>query len=129
MLASSYLLNSFWYLGYALEAWTKFWLFFYFISIHCYSIISSFWKLFWGCFTQCVNYLGGVFIRVYARLLQLQLSLCDPMCCSLPSISIHGILQARILEWVAMPFQGIFPTQGSILCLLVSCFSRLGLYC
>ena len=24
-----------------------------------------------------------------------------------------GILQARILEWVAMPFQGIFPTRGS----------------
>ena len=27
---------------------------------------------------------------------------------------VHGILQARILEWVAIPFlQGIFPTQGS----------------
>ena len=28
----------------------------------------------------------------------------DPMDCSLPGISVHGILQARILEWVAMPF-------------------------
>ena len=28
--------------------------------------------------------------------------------------TVHGILQARILEWVAFPFlQGIFPTQGS----------------
>ena len=27
----------------------------------------------------------------------------DPMDCSLPSSSVHGILQARILEWVAMP--------------------------
>jgi len=27
---------------------------------------------------------------------------------------VHGILQARILEWVAFPFfRGIFPTQGS----------------
>ena len=35
---------------------------------------------------------------------QLCLTLCNPMVCSLPGSSIHGILQARILEWVAMPF-------------------------
>ena len=29
---------------------------------------------------------------------------CDPINCSLPGSSIHGILQARILEWVAIPF-------------------------
>ena len=29
--------------------------------------------------------------------------LCNPMDCSLPGSSVHGILQARILEWVAMP--------------------------
>ena len=29
--------------------------------------------------------------------------LCDLMDCSLPGFSIHGILQARILEWVAIP--------------------------
>ena len=28
---------------------------------------------------------------------------CDPMDCSLPGSSVYGILQARILEWVAMP--------------------------
>ena len=28
---------------------------------------------------------------------------CDPIDCSLPSSSVHGILQARILEWIAMP--------------------------
>ena len=27
--------------------------------------------------------------------------------------TVHGILQARILEWVAFPFSRIFPTQGS----------------
>ena len=32
------------------------------------------------------------------------LTLWDPMDCSLPSSSVHGILQARILEWVAVPF-------------------------
>ena len=31
-------------------------------------------------------------------------TLCDPMDCSLPGCSVPGILQARILEWVAMPF-------------------------
>ena len=30
--------------------------------------------------------------------------LCDPMDCSLPGSSIHGILQARVLEWVAISF-------------------------
>ena len=34
--------------------------------------------------------------------------------CSLPGSSVHGILQVRILEWVAIPFsREIFPTQGS----------------
>ena len=32
------------------------------------------------------------------------LTLCDPMDCSLPGSSVHGILQARILEWVAISF-------------------------
>ena len=35
-------------------------------------------------------------------------TLCDPMTCSLSGSSVHGILQAGILEWVAIPFpQGI----------------------
>ena len=32
------------------------------------------------------------------------LTLCDPKDCSLPVSSVHRILQARILEWVAIPF-------------------------
>ena len=31
-------------------------------------------------------------------------TLCDPMDCSLPDSAVHGILQARILEWVAITF-------------------------
>ena len=31
-------------------------------------------------------------------------SLCDPIDCSPPSSSVHGILKARVLEWVAIPF-------------------------
>ena len=39
-----------------------------------------------------------------AKSLQLCLTLYDPMGCSMPGSSVHGILQARILEWVVMPF-------------------------
>ena len=38
-----------------------------------------------------------------AKLLQSCPTLCDPIDCSLPGSSIHGIFQARILEWGAMP--------------------------
>ena len=40
--------------------------------------------------------------------------LSNPLGCSLPGSSVHGLLQAGILEWVAIfLLQGIFPTQGS----------------
>ena len=42
------------------------------------------------------------------------LTLCNPIDCNPPGSSVHGILQVRILEWVAIPFsRGIFLTQGS----------------
>ena len=40
------------------------------------------------------------------------LTLCDPMDCSPPGSSVHGILQARILEWVAMLFSRDRPNPG-----------------
>ena len=41
------------------------------------------------------------------------MTLCDPMDYSPPGSFVHGILQARILEWVAIPSSGgVFPTQG-----------------
>ena len=39
-----------------------------------------------------------------SEVVQSCLTLCDPMDCSLPGFSIHGILQSRILEWVAISF-------------------------
>ena len=36
----------------------------------------------------------------------------DPMSCSLPGSSVHGIFQATVLEWVFL-LQGLLPTQGS----------------
>ena len=51
------------------------------------------------CFPKYVTYMC-----VCAKsLLSLCLTLCDPMDCSLPGPSVHGVLQARIQEWVAMP--------------------------
>ena len=43
---------------------------------------------------------------------QLCPTLCDPMDYSLPGSSVHGILQARILEWVSIPFSGGRPNLG-----------------
>ena len=40
----------------------------------------------------------------YVLILQSCLTLWDPMNCSSLGSSVHGILQARLLEWVAMPF-------------------------
>ena len=40
--------------------------------------------------------------------IKLCLTLCNPMACSLPCSSAHGISQARIREWIAIPF-----SQGS----------------
>ena len=42
------------------------------------------------------------------------LTLCNPMDCSPPGSSIHGIFQAGILEWVTISYsRGIFLIQGS----------------
>ena len=47
----------------------------------------------------------GIWISLVCVLVaQLYLTLCDTRDCSLPGSSVLGILQARILEWVAIPF-------------------------
>ena len=48
--------------------------------------------------------IGIVMNLLIVLVVQSCLTVCDPMGCSLPGSSVHGILQARILEWVAMPF-------------------------
>ena len=47
-----------------------------------------------------VTYLAAA--TAAAKSLQSCLTLCDPMDCSLPGFSVHGILQKRTLEWVAI---------------------------
>ena len=66
-----------------------------------------------------------MYILIYKGMCtQLYQTLCDPMDCSPPGSSVHGILQARILEWLAMPsFRGSSrPGDGTH----VSCISYIG---
>ena len=59
------------------------------------------------------------------------LTLCNPMDCSLPGSSVHGILQAGILEWVAMPSArgSSQPRDAHFSCVSqVSCIDKLVLY-
>ena len=52
---------------------------------------------------------------IRAKLFHSCLTLCDPMDYSLPGSPVHGILQARILEWVVMPSsRGSFQSRDSI---------------
>ena len=49
---------------------------------------------------------------VCAKLLQLCLTLCNPMDCRVPGSTLHGILQVRILEWVAISFSKDLSNSG-----------------
>ena len=60
-----------------------------------------------------VGFPGGASGKEWSEVNQSCPTLCDPMDCSLPGSSIHGIFQVRVLEWVAIfLLQGIFLTQG-----------------
>ena len=55
--------------------------------------------------------------------------LCDPVDCSSPGSSVHGIFQARILEWVAIPFsRESSQFRGETWVSSVSCTGRQVLY-
>ena len=59
-----------------------------------------------------------------------ELTLCDSLDCSSPGYSVSGILQARILEWVAMPsFRGSVRHRDGTHVSNVYCIGRQVLYC
>ena len=67
---------------------------------------------------------------MHAKLLQSCLTLCDPMDCTPPGSSVHGIHQARLLEWVALPsFRGSSQPRDQTHTSYVSCFGRWVLFC
>ena len=81
----------------------------------------------------CHSLLQGIFLTqgacLPAKSLQSHPTLCDPMDCSSPGFSVHGILQARILEWVPMPSsRGSSQPMDQALVCYVSCIGRWVLY-
>ena len=60
-----------------------------------------------------------IFLHVCAQSLYSCLTLCDPMECSWPGSSVHGIFPARILQWACpppgdLPHPGIKPTSPAL---------------
>ena len=79
----------------------------------------SFWARIVKMPTECMCVLS----------LQLCPALCNPMDCSPPGFFVHGILQARILEWVAMPSSRASTQPRDRTCVsYVSCTGRWVLY-
>ena len=71
----------------------------------------------------------GMCVCARAKLLQSCPTLCDPTDCSPPGFSVHGILQARILEWVAVPSSRRSSRPRDQTCVsYISCISRQVLY-
>ena len=50
-------------------------------------------------------------VKSDSEVTQLCPTLSNPMDCSLPGFSIHGIFQARVLEWVATAFSAKMPSK------------------
>ena len=64
---------------------------------------------------------------VHVQSLQSSLTNCNPMDCTLPGSSVHGILQTRILDWVAMPSsRGSSQPRDRTCVSCVSCVSCIG---
>ena len=64
------------------------------ITLTRWTFVDKVMSLFFNMLSECMH----------AKLLQPCLTLCDPMDSNPPDSSFHGIFQARILEWVMMPF-------------------------
>ena len=80
-----------------------------------------------SCLQLIINVSFGVSYMLSPKLLQSHLTLCNPVDCSPPGFSVHGILQARILEWAAISSsRGSFPSHGSNPCLLCLLYWQVG---
>ena len=68
-------------------------------------------------------------MSIHAKLLQSCQTLCNPVDCSIPGSFVHGVLQARILEWVAMPSSRESSWPRDRTCVLQLLYCRQILYC
>ena len=64
------------------------------------------------CWSLSWRMLSIYFASMWSEVAQSCPTLCDPMVCSLSASSVHGIFQARILEWVAIAFSRDLPHPG-----------------
>ena len=90
------------FLGYFLP------LFYYFLPLSC-SVLLFLNSIIISEFTDCLLIF---FCCCCCLVAQSCLNLCDPMDCSPPASSVHGILQSRIPEWVAFLSPGDLPNPG-----------------
>ena len=72
---------------------------------HAWQALNLGGCLFWGLRIQSY---------VPAKSLQSYLTLCDPIDCSPPGSSIHGIFQARVLKWVAIAFSRLLSSMWNL---------------
>ena len=97
----------------------------------CLCVLSDSLKFFRRPFLQGFNHrVCTALMRHVNEWAQLCLTLCDPVDCSPSGSSVHGILQERILEWVAIfpPGESSWPRVWTqISC--ISCIGRRNLYC
>ena len=121
--------------------WTEwFWTFFHVLIGYPYICFCD--VFIWEVLIKCLNFVifaaDDIIMEeldkdrmcvVCVKLYQLCPTLCDPIDCSLPVSSILGILQARILQWVAMPFsRGSFWPRDWTCVFYVSCIGKQVLY-
>ena len=72
-------------------------------TVHVYGIVYFFF-LFWATTSYFPKLYHEWVSEWVSEVAQSCLTLCDPIDCGPPGSSVHGILQARILEWVAISF-------------------------
>jgi len=103
---------------------------------YCYKwqdfLFSHRWIIFWCVYVYIYTHIY-VYLYVYICMCVCacvlnhfsRVGLCDPMDCSPPGSSVHGILQAGILEWVAISYsRGASQTRDQICISHVSCIGR-----
>ena len=62
------------------------------------------WEILLQTSSHTVWMLTSFWVSEWVKVTQSCPTLCNPMDCRLPGSSVHGIFQARVLEWVAFPF-------------------------
>ena len=71
------------------------------VILFCFTVKKKKKNILLNCFSASVE-----MIKEKVLVTQLCPTLCDPMDCSPPGSTVHGIFQARIMEWVTIPFSG-----------------------